>query len=66
MSEWFNSNKQQRSNFGKLLKERMEKANPRRELTAEETNHLAKLEAIVDKQKRGKNFQNCQLQAQNL
>jgi hypothetical protein len=38
-----------------LLQERIEKANPRRELTAEETKRLAKLEAIADKLKRGKN-----------
>ena len=55
MSEWFNSNKQQRSNFRKLLQERIEKANPRRELSAEETNRLGKLEAIADKLKRGEN-----------
>ena len=33
----------------KLLKERIEKANPRRNLTAEETKRLNKLEAIADK-----------------
>ena len=44
--------------FQKLLKERIDKANPRRTLTAEETKRLAKLEAIADKLKRGENVQN--------
>ena len=46
----------------KLLHERIEKANPRRELTAEETKRLNKLEGIADKLKRGENVQNRQLQ----
>ena len=54
------------SNILQLLQERIEQSNPRRDLTTEESKRLNKLEAIVDKQKRGKNFQNCQLQAQNL
>ncbi len=37
------------------LQERTEKANPRRNLTAEETKRLEKLEAIADKLKRGEN-----------
>ena len=41
----------------KFLQERTEKANPRRELTAEETKRLQKLEAIADKLKRGENVQ---------
>ena len=61
MSEWFDIQKQTSSNFQKLLKERIEKANPRRELTAEETNRLRKLEGIADKLKRGENVQNRQL-----
>jgi tetratricopeptide (TPR) repeat protein len=40
----------------------IEKANPRRELTAEEAKRLAKLQAIADKLKRGENVQNRQLQ----
>jgi len=44
-----------------LLKERIEKANPRRKLTAKETKRLAKLETIADKLKRGENVQNRQL-----
>lgn len=62
MSEWFDNQKQSSSNLRKLLQERIEKANPRRELTAEETNRLRKLEAIADKLKRGENVQNRQLQ----
>ena len=62
MSEWYVSQKQQSSNLSKLLQERMEKSNPRRELTAEEAKRLAKLDAIADKLRRGKNVQNRQLQ----
>jgi len=61
MSEWFDKQKQSSSNFRKLLQERIEKANPRRKLTAEETKRLAKLETIADKLKRGENVQNRQL-----
>ena len=50
------------SNFRQLLQERIEKANPRRELTAEESKRLSKLEGIADKLKRGENVQNRQLQ----
>ena len=45
-----------------MLRERIEKANPRRNLTAEETKRLAKLESIADKLKRGENVQNRQLE----
>ena len=62
MSEWFDKQKQSSSNFRKLLQERVEKSNPRRKLTAEETKRLAKLETIADKLKRGENVQNRQLQ----
>ena len=54
--------KKSSSNFRELLQERIEKANPRRNLTAEETKRLAKLEAIANKLKRGENVQNRQLQ----
>ena len=60
--EWFDNQHKPNSNFRKLLQERIEKTNPRRELTAEETKRLNKLEAIADKLKRGKNVQNRQLQ----
>lgn len=63
MSEWYDSQqKQSCSSFRKLLQERIDKANPRRNLTAEETKRLAKLESIVDKLKLGENVQNRQLQ----
>ena len=62
MSEWYDYQKRQSSNFRKLLQERIEKSNPRRKLSSEETKRLAKLEAIADKLKRGENVQNRQLQ----
>ena len=62
MSEWLDNQKKSSGNFQGLLKERIEKSNPRRNLTAEETKRLAKLQAIADKLKRGENVQNCQLQ----
>ena len=62
MSEWYDNQKQSSRNFRKLLQERIEKSNPRRKLTAEETKRLSKLEAIADKLKRGENVQNRQLQ----
>ena len=62
MSEWLDNQRKSSDNFRKLLKERIKKANPRRELTAEETKRLNKLEAIADKLKRGENVQNRQLQ----
>mgnify|MGYP000873073398 CR=1 FL=1 len=62
MSEWFENQKKPNVNFRKLLRERMEKENPRRKLTAEEVKRLNKLEAIADKLKRGENVQNRQLQ----
>lgn len=62
MSEWHHKQKKQSTNFRKLLQKRIEKANPRRELTAEETKRLRKLEAIANKLQRGQNVQNRQLQ----
>ena len=50
------------SNFRNLLQERIVEANSRRELTADETRRLAKLEAIADKLRRGENVQNRLLQ----
>jgi len=43
MSEWLDNQKKQSSNFRELLHERIEKANPSRELTTEEVKRLAKL-----------------------
>ncbi|MDC1489116.1 hypothetical protein N8090_02060 [Amylibacter sp.] len=62
MSEWYDNQKQSSSNFRQLLQERIEQANPRRELTAEEIKRLHKLEAIADKLKRREHVQNRQLQ----
>ena len=62
MSQWHDSQKQANSNIRQLLQERIEKANPRRTLTAEEAKSLAKLEALTDNHKRGENVQNRQLQ----
>jgi len=61
MSEWNDNQKKPSNNFRKLLKERIEKANPCRQLAAEETKRLNKLEAIADKLKRGENVQYRQL-----
>ena len=62
MSKWFDSRKKPSSDFRKLLQERIDKANPRRTLTAEEQKRLSKLEGIVDTLKRGEHVQNRQLQ----
>ena len=62
MSEWLDNQKKSNSNFRQLLKERIEKANPRQALTAEESKRLNKLEAITDRLKRGENVQNRLLQ----
>lgn len=58
MSKWLDSQNKPGSNTRQLLQERIEKANPRRKLTTEETKRLYKLEAIADKLKRGENVQN--------
>ena len=62
LHEWEASRMKPSSNFRQLLQERVEKSNPRRKLTAEETKRLAKLETIADKLKRGENVQNRMLQ----
>ena len=62
MSEWLDNQKQSITSIRQLLQDQTEKANPRRELTAEEVKRLYKLEAIADKLKRGENVQNRQLQ----
>jgi len=50
------------SDFRKLLREQIDKDNPRRTFTAEEQKRLAKLEGIVERLRRGENVQNRQLQ----
>jgi hypothetical protein len=52
MSEWYESQKNARNKFRKLLQERIENAKPRRNLTSDEAQRLTKLEAISDKIKR--------------
>jgi len=55
MSEWYKSQQKPNGDFFKLLQERIEKANPRRTLTGEETKRLSKLDPIPDKLKHGEN-----------
>ena len=62
MSEWYDNQRQNGSSLSKLLRKKIEKANPRRTFTAEEAKRLGKLEGISDKLKRGENVQNRQLQ----
>jgi len=62
MSEWLDKQKQSISSVRQFLQERIDKANPRRNLTAEATKRLAKLDVIAEKLKRGENVQNRQLQ----
>ena len=62
MSGWFDSQIKPSSNFRKLLQEHIDKANPRRTLTAEEQRRLTKLKSIAARLKRGENVQNRQLQ----
>ena len=50
MSEWYDNQKKPNSNFRQLLQERIEKTNPRRELTAEETKKTSKKNAKSLKQ----------------
>jgi hypothetical protein len=63
MSEWYDNQKKPSSNFHQLLKERVEKANPLRQLTTDDTKRLSKLESITTKLRRGENVQNRQLQS---
>jgi len=51
MNDWLDNQQEPESNIRKLLQERIEKANPRRELTTEETKRLNKLEGVADKLK---------------
>ena len=62
MSWWLNHQIKPISYIHQLLQERIDKANPRRELTSKECKGLNKLEGIADKLKRGENVQNSQLQ----
>lgn len=53
MSEWLDNQKQSISSIQKLLQERIEKTNPRRQLTAVENKRLNQLEGIANKLKHG-------------
>lgn len=57
VSEWLDKQQESMSNFRQLLQELIEKENPRRKLTTEESKRFAKLEAIADKLKCGENLQ---------
>ena len=48
-SERYRNQKKSSSNSRKLLKERIDNANQRRKLTAEESKRLTKLESVADK-----------------
>ena len=61
MNEWLDNFKQSKSNIRQLLQERIEKANPRCELTTGEAKRLAKLDGMSVKLKLRKNVQNRQL-----
>jgi hypothetical protein len=54
--------KEAKQQLPQVIQERMEKANPRRKLSAEKTKRLNNLKAIARKLKRGENVQNRQLQ----
>ena len=62
MNEFYGHQKQSSSNFLRLLQERIEKTNPRSNLTNGESKRLTKLKALAEKLKRGENVQNRQLQ----
>ena len=62
MSEWYNSLKKTTSSIHQLLEEKVNKTNPRRKLSIDESMRLNKLECIAEKLKRGENLQNRQLQ----
>ena len=60
--EWYNHQKKPNSSFRELLREHLDRTNPRRkELTRDETTKLAKLEGIAAKLRCGENLQNRQL-----
>jgi len=62
MSQWLDNQMKPSGNFCQLLQKRIDKANPRRQLTNEESKRLNKLKGIAEKLRRGENVQNRQLQ----
>lgn len=65
MSEWYDIQKKPSGDSRKLLQERLDKANPRRTLTADEKKLQDKLKdklkALAERLKSGENVQNRQL-----
>lgn len=55
MSDWHDSQKQSSGNFRKFLQERVDKANLRLRLSAEEAKRLNKVKDVADKLRSGKN-----------
>lgn len=49
MSEWFENQKQARSNLHELLQQKIEKANPRGKLTTEEGKRLKAIRGQAEK-----------------
>ncbi|GEN26708.1 hypothetical protein HVA01_03540 [Halovibrio variabilis] len=47
MSEWYGSQEKPNNGFRKSLPQHLDRANPRRQLTKEETTKLSKLETIA-------------------
>ena len=63
MNVRLDNHKKPSNDIRQLPQEWIEKANPRRNLTADEAKRLAKLEVITDKLKLGENVQNRQLKS---
>jgi hypothetical protein len=62
MNGWYDSQKQPKSDFRKLVRERIDKANPlRAELTKDEEKQPGRLEEISASFKHEKNVKNRQL-----
>ena len=66
LNNWRISLNKINDNFRNLRQERLEQANPRQQLTSEETKRLNKLETMAEKLMRGENIQNRQLQKWRL
>ena len=61
MSEWQDMQQKPNTNLRDLLKNKKAKTRKLSELSKTEQNKLAKLNAILDKLRRGENVQNCRL-----
>jgi hypothetical protein len=60
--KWYDNQRKPSGNFREVLQKKINKANPRRKLTAKEAKRLTKLETIAGKLTRGENLQNRQPQ----